>query len=151
MCSDAIYGNLVQSIIEASSYLDRCWGKYSKMRGAIISKQADPVAHAALCPGYTHLLKRCLQPALLMPVLPCKWAQQRLSLTLSSSRPNAWAPQDLFVCFRIRGKNSSSARAAHCWFSLPHPSCIKATKLSIGSIVCNIFPFCGASVVQGCC
>lgn len=53
--------------------------------------------------------------------------------------------------FWLRDKKSSSARAVHCWFSLPHPCCIKVTKLSLGSIVCNIFPFCGASVVQVCC
>lgn len=110
------------------------------MRRAIISKwAAHPVAHAALCPGYTHLFKCCPQPALLMLVLPCIWAQQRVSLTLSSSRPNAWTPQDLFVYFRIRDKKSSSAGPVHSWFSLPHLCCIKVTKLSIGSTVCNVF------------
>lgn len=118
------------------------------MRGTIISKEAaDPVAHAALCPDYTHLLKCCPQPALLMLVLPCKWAQQ----TLSSSRPNAWAAQDLFAYFRIRDIKSPSARVVHCWLFLPHPCCIRTTKLSVGPILCNIFPFCGVSVVQVCC
>lgn len=118
------------------------------MRGTIISKEAaDPVAHAALCPDYTHLLKCCPQPALLMLVLPCKWAQQ----TLSSSRPNAWAAQDLFAYFRIRDIKSPSARVVHCWLFLSHPCCIRTTKLSLGPILCNIFPFCGVSVVQVCC
>lgn len=67
------------------------------------------------------------------------------------SRPNPWAPQDLFAYFRIRDKKSSSARAVRCWFSLPHPCCIKVTKLSRGSTEGNIFPFCGDSIVQVCC